>query len=172
MTKTLPFLLLAALAAGCDSGPGPFEVSRTKVSPGRLLVDAIGLGRVDIAGVTVARPFGREDDAPGPAPVVQAGVPFEVTVATHSGPPPCDNPAPSRVAVEGSTATVSVFDEARIYVDPTYTCPLVGVLVPRTERVVFAEPGPATVVVEGARDVFGVLEDEPYSLRFGVVVTE
>ena len=171
-TRTLSFLLLAALAAGCDSSS--LEIERTEIRPGVISAEGYGSAQVEIAGVTVSQEDARAFEISDTPPVVQAGVPFDVTVYTFSSYPPCEEIAPSRLDIEGSTATVAVFKEIAFFSDPNSACLAILIFQPRTEQVVFAEPGPAVVVVEGIRSLSGVPVGEsheiPHTLRFDVIV--
>ena len=159
MRSVLVCAVLLALA-GCDASTE--EAPTHRVEPGIVYLDVRGDALVVINGTTVAAPNAGEVSTE--PPVVQAGVPFEVAVSTHTGPSPCWEAAASMVSVVGRTATVAVYDS--LLTDRT--CFLVGTLTGRTDRFVFAEPGLAAVKVEGVREDSGVLR--PYALQFGVTV--
>ena len=124
--------------------------------------------RVDIAGHTVSGP----DDFLWAAGVelyegileVQAGVPFDVTVHTFAG-PHCHQVEESVLALSESRADISVFDS----LPRGGTCHLVLILLPRTETIIFSEPGEAEVVIRGDKIGGG---RHPHELRFPVLVKE
>ena len=157
MTISRYFLLVALVfaLAGCDSAA---EDEEFRLEPGIIYLDVRGDARVVIDGTTVAD-SGLESS---PAPVtVSAGVPFDVTVFTHTG--SCDEAAPSDVSMNGQAATVAVYDSiflGNCFLDGRYT--------PRTSRITFASPGAAEVLVHGVREDAGALS--PHVLRFEVVV--
>lgn len=95
---------------------------------------------------------------------VPAGVPFEVITSTFAN--PAMRAAPSTVETQGRQAVVSVFDGRA-----TGFSPAVLVLLPRTDRVTFADAGPAEIVVRGSTIVLATAEVQMRELRFPVVVT-
>lgn len=162
----LRFLLLLTLlvASGCDTTApqDPFEVN-----PGVIHIDVLGDARVDINGTTLSGEgvvVADTEVEDGPA-VVQAGVPFDVTVYTNTI--PCMSGAPSLVSVDPTRATIAVRDTAFLV-----PCNFVGTFTPRTDRITFDRPGTAEVVIEGLRSDAAVVEDRPYSLRFEVEVED
>ena len=160
MTKPvlLGLLLTALSVTGCDS-----ESDEYRLRGGVVYLDVRGDARVEIAGTRVADadPYASEvSDAP---PVVRAGVPFDVTVSTHTV--MCDRAAPSEVSVGGNEATIAVYDD--VFLGP---CFLAGTNTPRTDRVTFETPGTAEVVVRGLRSNGGAVDGQSYELRFEVVV--
>ena len=95
---------------------------------------------------------------------VRAGVPFEVVTATFGN--PSTRMAPSTVETSGRRTVVSVFDGRALGFSPA-----VLRFLPRTDRVTFAEAGPAEVVVRGSTVVLATAEVQTRDLRFPVVVT-
>jgi hypothetical protein len=128
--------------------------------------------RVDIAGHTLSGP----DDFLWSAGVelyegiveVQAGVPFDVTVHTFAA-IKCHQVEPSEVEIEEKKATISVFDSWPGPPHDPPPCHAVLILLPRTDTIVFAEPGEAEVVIRGNKIGGG---RHPYELQFSVLVTE
>ena len=158
MTK-LVLLLTVLSVAGCDS-----ESDEYRRESGIVYLDVRGDARVVIAGTRVADADPYASEVSDAAPVVRAGIPFDVTVSTHTG--SCDRAAPSEVSVEGDRATIAVYDD--VFLGP---CFLDGTsITPRTDRVTFAAAGTAEVVVRGLRSGGGSVEGQPYELRFEVVV--
>ena len=157
----VPLLAAVLLGLGCDADP---SATQYDVRPGIIYIDVRGDARVVINGVRVADAAPFAGEVSSETPVVRAGVPFDVTVSTHTA--SCDEAGSSEVTVEGSTATVAVFDLIPLDV----ICNLAGTITPRTDRIAFEAPGAAEVVVVGTRSDRGVLEDRPYEIRFPVVV--
>ena len=162
---TLNPLLLALpllLVVGCDAVTD--EPPAAEVNPGIVYLDVRGDARIEINGTKVADADAFAGEVTTEPPVVQAGVPFDVTVGPHTGDPACWTPAPSRVSVEGNTATVAVFDSVFV----GRVCNLIGTNIPRTEQVTLDERGDAVVTVVGVQETSGTLE--PFTLRFDIRV--
>lgn len=124
--------------------------------------------RVDIAGYTVSGPRWMGVDLHEGIVAVQVGVPFNVTVHTFAS-PNCDQVEPSDVHIEATKATISVFDSWPGPPQDPPPCPAVLLLLPRTDTIVFTEPGEAEVVIRGSKIGEG---RHPYALRFPVLVKE
>jgi hypothetical protein len=98
--------------------------------------------------------------------MVKVGVPFVVEVSSFGWSQ--TRAEPSVVSVQGSTATITVFDSEPV--TEARTMDLVEVA--RSERVTLLNPGPGEVVVRGTVfDPFSTSEGQPYELRIPVIAT-
>ena len=149
--------------AGCDSGPSEPPVAR--VAKGTIIVNGDPAWIV-INGQTVsAGDLAPLDVTVTDEPVVvRAGVPFEVMTSTFVA-PGCQRVRPSVVTTEGRTSTVTVYD-AILNVE----CAFILATFPRTDRISFATPGLAEVVVSGSQFIRGEGSELPAEFRFPVVV--
>ena len=122
---------------------------------------------VEINGVVVNGPglVDRGDMVSDETLVVQAGVPFDVTVGTFGT--PCTRRVPSVITQEERRVTIEVMDES------PGLCALVLLPHLQADRVVLGQPGPAEVVVVGRKvNPDGSASFARAELRFPVVVTE
>lgn len=154
-------LVLSLTTAGCDTSSEPEPDLFLGIQSGRI----IDFGRpvqIVINGTEVSN---SEEIVSGALPAVRAGVPFDVTSSPLGG--GCQRPASSIATSSGRTTTIAVRDSTFGGVCPFYLREN-----PRTDRVVFAEPGPAEVVVRGgAYNEQGAEYPLPeVELRFPVVV--
>lgn len=166
MNRLLFLLALASTftTTGCDTGRTDTDLF--EVRPGEIFETAMGeerAARVDIAGVTVSDDNGLADSVASGPITVWAGAPFNVTVYTFTG--PCHRAASSEVSVEGGTARVAVQDS--VYLD---WCAALRTFTPRTDEIVFDEPGEAEVIVRGVKPDLQTGARLDRELRFDVIV--
>lgn len=165
----LSILVVLLSLAGCDSGDtnGTWEVE-----PGLIWLAGVNgpdSSRVEVNGVVksgVGVSLGRREVVPGPA-TVPAGMPIEVEVHTLGTLPRYQIPASSEVTVAGNVVRIAVRDS--LFQD---LVPLPLTHHPRTEAVVFSEPGEGWLVIEGIRSDLDERGPYVYEFRIPIQVTE
>jgi hypothetical protein len=173
--------LSLSIACGCVLLLSFAACSLTEVEPERIIYPGEirhemapphENARVDIAGHTVSGPdaFLRTAGVELYDGIVevQAGVPFNVTVHTFAA-IKCHQVEPSEVEIEAKKATISVFDSWPGPPHDPPPCHAVLILLPRTDTIVFTEPGEAEVVIRGDKIGGG---RHPFELRLPVLVKE
>lgn len=156
--SVLSLAVLLLVGTGCDTN----STQGFSIEPG-LIIDFGRPVKMTINGTVVAS---RDEGIRDVVPIVRAGVPFDVTTSPMGG--SCDYPSRSIVTMSGRVATVAVRDSIAYE-----TCDYYLREHPRTDRITFAEPGEATVVIRGgAYNEQGTPRPLPeVDLRFPIVVT-